>query len=128
MAAMATTDITTAVRRYLAEVANGTASSIAALYASDATVEDPVGNDAVHGTAAIAEFYRVVESAERETELLAIKVAGDTAAFHFRVISRIGERTITVEPIDVMTFDSDLKITSMRAHWSEEDLIVGPAH
>lgn len=29
-----------------------------------------------------------------------------------------GEQTITIEPIDVMTFDDQVRITSMCAFWS----------
>ena len=45
------------------------------------------------------------------------------AAFHFRVVTPVGDQVYEVEPIDVMTFDEDAKITSMRAFWSPADLI-----
>ncbi|MFD4294982.1 nuclear transport factor 2 family protein [Rhodococcus sp. NPDC058505] len=118
-------DVTTAVRRYLAEVASGTGSSIAALYAAEATVEDPVGSDPHRGVEAIAAFYAAIEQTERSTELLTIRVAGASVAFHFRVTTTVGDRTVVVEPIDVMTFDAELKITSMRAFWSQADMVVG---
>lgn len=127
---MATTDdVTKAVRRYLEEVASGTGRSIAALYAADATVEDPAGSEPNRGRAAIEKFYSAIEQTERSTELLTIRVAGDSAAFHFRVVTKVGGQTITVEPIDVMTFGSadthgELSITSMRAFWSPDDMVV----
>lgn len=117
-------DITSVVRNYLDEVATGTGTSIAALFTPEATVEDPVGSDPRVGTAAITEFYGALEQATRKTKLLALKVAGNSAAFHFRVITIAGEQTITVEPIDVMTFDEQSRITSMRAFWSNDDLTV----
>ncbi len=122
---MATTDdVTKVVRRYLEEVASGTGRSIANLYAEGATVEDPVGSDPHRGSEAIATFYSAIEQAERATELLTIRVAGGSAAFHFRVTTKVNGQTIVVEPIDVMTFDDDLKITSMRAFWSPGDMVV----
>lgn len=122
---MATTDDTVkAVRRYLEEVASGTGRSIAALYAEDSTVEDPVGSDPHRGIEAIATFYSAIEQAERRTELLAVRVAGGSAAFHFRVTTTVAGQTVVIEPIDVMTFDDDLRITSMRAFWSPADMTV----
>lgn len=38
-----------------------------------------------------------------------------------RVVTETGSRTTTIEPIDVMTFDEDARITGMRAFWSPED-------
>ena len=41
-----------------------------------------------------------------------------------RIITRAGDKTSTVTPIDVMTFDDDGLITSMRAYWGESDTVV----
>ena len=47
------------VQRYLDTVAGGSADAVAALYAEDATLEDPVGGGEVHiGRQAIAGFYK----------------------------------------------------------------------
>lgn len=117
--------IRAAVRRYLDTVATGTAAEIAGLYAENATLEDPVGSPAHTGRAAIEKFYSGLESARRGTELLSLRVSGDSAAFAFRVVTETGDQTITVEPIDVMTFDAEARITSMRAFWSADDISVG---
>jgi steroid delta-isomerase len=112
------------VTRYLAAVADGTARDIADCYAPDATVEDPVGSEPRRGRAAIEEFYTPLEAASRETKLLTIRVAGDSAVFHFLVRTKLPGQTVEVEPIDLMTFNADGLITSMRAFWSEGDLRV----
>lgn len=117
--------IRAAVRGYLDAVATGSAADIADRYAADATLEDPVGSPPHTGRAAIEKFYRSLESARRSTELISLRVSGDSAAFGFRVITETGDRTITVEPIDVMTFDETARITSMRAFWSAEDISFG---
>ncbi|WP_063061469.1 nuclear transport factor 2 family protein [Nocardia sienata] len=117
--------IRAAVHRYLDAVATGTAADIAALYEENATLEDPVGSPSHTGRAAIEKFYGSLESARRSTELLSLRVSGDSAAFGFRVVTETGEQTITVEPIDVMTFDEFARITSMRAFWSAEDISFG---
>ncbi|WP_227982260.1 nuclear transport factor 2 family protein [Nocardia spumae] len=117
--------IRSAIQRYLDTVATGTSADIAALYSDDATVEDPVGSPAHTGRAAIEKFYSALDSAQVATELLTVRVAGDSAAFGFRVTTGSGDRTTVIEPIDVMTFDEDARITSMRAFWSREDITFG---
>lgn len=108
------------VHRYLELVASGTADEIAALYADDATVEDPVGGGEVHiGRHAIAGFYRNIENIPRETELIALRVCGHEAAFMFAITVGAGEGArMRIEPIDVMQFNSDGEIASMKAYWS----------
>ncbi|MEV4380078.1 nuclear transport factor 2 family protein [Streptosporangium sp. NPDC049644] len=119
---MSTRKINDAVVRYLDAVANGTADDIASCYAEDGTLEDPVGSEPRRGRAAIREFYSALEGARRDTELLTVRIAGDSAAFHFRVRTELGDRTFDIEPIDVMTFDEDQRITGMRAYWSGDDM------
>ncbi|EME19895.1 nuclear transport factor 2 family protein [Rhodococcus triatomae] len=117
-------DVRTAVSNYLDAVANGTSADIAALYTDDATLEDPVGSEPKVGREEIEKFYSALDSVPRSTELLTLKVAGGTAAFHFRVVTEAGDQTVTVEPIDVMTFDEQARITGMRAVWSPADMTV----
>jgi steroid Delta-isomerase len=109
------------VRTYLDTVAHGTADDVAALYAEDATVEDPVGGGEVHiGRQAIAGFYKVIENAgERHTELLSFRSGGHEAAFAFAIT--VGG-AMRIEPIDVMTFDDDGKITTMKAYWGPQNI------
>ena len=116
--------IVESVRRYLDAVAKGTAEDIAACYAEDGTLEDPVGTEPKRGRAAIREFYSAIEAFQRETELLTVRVAGGSAAFHFRVRTHLPGQVVEVEPIDVMTFDDGARITSMRAFWSPSDMHV----
>ena len=115
---------TKTVDRYLELVATGSADELTALYAEDATVEDPVGSDVRRGHAAIHEFYTVIENLQRETELVSLKVAGKEAAFLWRLTLTAGDTRSRIEPIDVMTFDEDGRITSMRAFWAPADLSV----
>ncbi|MGB6243789.1 MULTISPECIES: nuclear transport factor 2 family protein [Gordonia] len=121
---MTAPDIAAAVDAYLAAVAGGDAARVAALYADDATLEDPVGSPPRHGRAAIEEFYGGL-SGEITTELLVARIVGREAAFSFRVVTEVGGARYTVEPIDVMTFDDSGLITSMRAFWAPTDMIAG---
>lgn len=114
--------IESVVRRYLDLVANGTADDIASLYADDATVEDPVGGEVHIGRHAIHGFYKNIESAPRETELLTLRIAGHEAAFMFGITIGAGEHRIRIEPIDVMVFDSAGRVAAMKAYWSPADV------
>lgn len=113
--------IRTAVTNYLDAVSSGPSSTIAALYAEDATLEDPVGGEVRVGREAIEAFYGALDGVDCKTELLTIRVSGNNAAFHFRVVTEIDGNAYAIEPIDVMTFDDRGAITSMRAYWSPSD-------
>jgi steroid delta-isomerase len=111
------------VKRYLDTVVNGSAEDVAALYADDATLEDPVGGGEVHiGRQAIAGFYGATAGAEVTTELLQLRVGGHEAAFLFAITVKMGETTVRIEPIEVMNFNGSGEITSMRAYWGPSDI------
>lgn len=108
-------DLEALVNRYLETVAAGNAADIAALYADDATVEDPVGCGEVHiGRQAIQGFYKAVEGAGLKSELLTFRSGGHEAAFVFALT--VGG-TMRIEPLEVMSFDNSGQITSMKAYW-----------
>ena len=103
------------VNRYIELLAAGSADE---LYTPDATVEDPVGSGVRRGHDAIRELYSRFEKLDRTAELVSVHIVANEAAFLARltVISE-GSRT-QIDGIDVMTFDDDARITSMRAFWS----------
>lgn len=107
------------VRTYLDLVGKGSAEDVVMLYSEDATVEDPVGGEVHCGIEAIRSFYRsVVNGQQIAIDLLSLNVAGGEAAFHFRVI--MDDHRLDV--IDVMTFDDQAKITTMKAYWGPANL------
>lgn len=109
------------VNAYVRLVASGTAEEILALYAEGATVEDPLGSEVRATRESIREFYATLEGLEQSAELKVVRVGGGEAAFWFELVTRADGATYTVAPIDVMTFDDDGLITSMRAFWSDAD-------
>lgn len=118
-----TVDAHAIVNRYLDTVATGTAADVAALYAEDATLEDPVGGGEVHiGRQAIAGFYKATEGVEVTTELLSFRSGGHEAAFVFAITVTAGGSTMRIEPIEVMTFTGDGQIASMKAYWGPENI------
>ena len=114
--------ITDTVNRYIQLVAKGSADDLVELYADDATVEDPVGGGVHIGRRAIHGFYSAVNDVQRECELVSLRVAGNEAAFQFRLTVTAGEHRMVIEPIDVMVFDDRGKIAAMKAYWSPADV------
>lgn len=110
------------VNRYISLVAKGSADDIAELYAEDATVEDPVGGEVHIGRQAIRGFYSAIENAERECELVTLRVAGNEAAFQFRLTVKAGDGGMVIEPIDVMAFGEDGKVAAMKAYWTADNV------
>ncbi|MBX9638590.1 MAG: nuclear transport factor 2 family protein, partial [Mycobacteriaceae bacterium] len=113
---------TETVNRYIDTVTSGSADDLAAFYADDATLEDPVGGEVHIGTRAIQGFYSSVTGVERECELVTLRVSGNEAAFHFRLTITAGDHKMRIEPIETMVFDADGKVTAMKAYWSPADV------
>jgi steroid delta-isomerase len=123
--AASTEKIREVVESYVALVADGTAAQVADLYADDATVEDPVGSEVRRGREAILEFYGGLEGLEATTTLHTAKIAAGEAVFSFTLVTKVGDQSYTVSPIDHMVFDEDGKITAMRAFWDPAtDMVV----
>ncbi|MCW2495493.1 nuclear transport factor 2 family protein [Jatrophihabitans sp.] len=112
------------VDKYLALVATGTAEEITALYADGATLEDPVGAEPLVGKEAILAFYKVIEPIKRSTELISFKAGGDTAVFQFKIVTAFDALTVEISPVDIMIFDEAGAVTSMRAVWSQDEMIM----
>jgi steroid Delta-isomerase len=122
--AASTERIREVVNRYVELVGSGTSDEIVALYAEGATVEDPVGSEVLSDRDAIRAFYAGLDGLQKETRLVAARIAGAAAAFHFEIVTHVGEQTYTVTPIDVMTFDDDGLITGMKAFWGDADMVI----
>jgi steroid delta-isomerase len=106
------------VNRYAELLGSGTADELVALFTPDATVEDPVGSGVRRGHDGIRELFSRIEKQDRTVELLSTHVIGDEAAFLARLTVVTGDVRTRIDGIDVMTFDDQARITSMRAFWS----------
>lgn len=69
----------------------------------------------------------MIEPLDQAGEVITLKIAENNAAFLFRLVTHLGEQDMVMEVVDVMTFDDDAKITSMRAYWSQDDMQTVPA-
>lgn len=104
------------VRRYIAALNAADLEAIVALYADDATVEDPVGSPPHQGIEAIRAFYAKSCQLPLVVALQGdIRVAANEAAFAFTVrFDYQGQRTM-IAPIDHFRFNAAGQVVSMRA-------------
>jgi len=112
-----------AMQRYIDSFNAGDAEGLSSLFADDATIEDPVGSELVEGIEAIAEFYRGGVKVVTEMSLSA-PIRGshaNAAAMAFDFKMNIDGKEYETGAIDVMEFNAEGKITSMRAYWGPSD-------
>ena len=115
-----------AVRAYIAALNAGDIDAIVALYAEDATVEDPVGSTPQRGLAQIRTFYSASLSMALQVVLDGeIRAVANEAAFAFSVSLVMDGKRITIRPIDVMRFDAQGRITAMRAFFGNHNISQG---
>lgn len=104
------------VDAYLAALAAGDVDAILALYADDATVEDPVGSEPIRGREGLRAFYERATAHEMRPERTGkVRVAGSEVAFAFTL--RMPGVGLTLDVIETMAFDDAGRITAMRAFW-----------
>ena len=115
-------EIRTAVERYVAYLSAGDVDGIMGLYASAASVEDPVGGKPVVGAEAVRAFYAGAAGKLKVTLTGAIRVAGSECAFPMLARVDLGGREVEMDVIDVMKFDDAGKVVGMRAFWSPGDM------
>ena len=97
--------------------------AVLALYADDATVEDPVGTEMKVGKEALRGFYAVACESVTGAEMLgAPRLAGNEIAFPFSITIGTGDKAMLMEIVDVFRFDDNEKVVSMRAYWGKENM------
>ena len=92
---------------------------IRAIYADDATVEDPVGSGVRVGIESICEFYENGLNAGAKLALTgAPRCAGNAVAFPFQVRMP----GLVIDVIDVFEFNDSGKVKGMKAYWSDGNM------
>ena len=112
------------LEKYIQLVDASDVDGIIALYAEGAVVEDPVGTEPHVGIAAVDAFYRnglgqMKVNAELTGQVRTTTANEGAMPFVVRVDGEQGKMDIHV--IDVMKFNDDGKIVSMKAYWTYED-------
>lgn len=110
------------VERYVEAFAKTDPEAVVALFAENATVEDPVGSPQHKGLDAIRAFYTASMAASPRLELAGpVRTAADYAAFAFSaVINFGGEKRVDV--IDTFRFDENGKVVEMRAYFGPANM------
>ncbi|WP_218036731.1 steroid Delta-isomerase [Sphingobium sp. EM0848] len=111
-----------AVHAYVAAFEAGSPDQVAALFAEDATVEDPVGSPPHKGRDAIRAFY--AESMKTGAKLALegpVRITADYAAFPFSVhLNYNGPKRIDV--IDTFRFNEANEVIEMRAYFGPTNM------
>ena len=113
------------ITRYMAAMSAGDRDTWVGCFAPGATLEDPVGTEVLTGNDAIGEFFDNAHAMADAISMEAtgpVRVAAGEAAFPFRILTTVGESRLTMPVVDVMSFDDDGRITSMRAFWDMADM------
>ena len=112
-----------AVEAYVAAFEAGDADAVAALYAEDCTVEDPIGSPIHRGREAVRAFYAQSMATGAKLKLEGpVRVAGDYAAFPFSVHLDFGGGPKRIDVIDTFRFDQAGKVVEMRAFWGPANM------
>jgi steroid Delta-isomerase len=116
--------MTAAVHAYVAAFDKGEAELAAALFADDASVEDPVGTPPKVGIAAIREFYAASMLTGARLHLHGpVRVTGNNhVAFAFEVRLHLNGTDMKIDVIDVFRFDDTGKIAEMRAYFGPTNI------
>jgi steroid delta-isomerase len=113
------------VEAYAAAHTAGDVDAIAALFAADAVVADPVDRPEMVGREAVREFFA---GTHRATDGFVLEITGPIravdryAAVPLRAVTEMGGTTLEVDIIDVFTFDDAGLIADMRAYWTASDI------
>lgn len=106
---------------YMHAMSTADFDAVLAMYAEDATVEDPVGSDPHQGKTAIAEFYRAVNGADITcTRTGPVRYANREIVFPFECVITTPDGTMKIDIIDHFVLDDDDLVVSMRAFWSQD--------
>jgi steroid delta-isomerase len=112
-----------AVNVYVAAFEAGSADQVAALYAADATVEDPIGSPIHQGREAIRAFYaESMKTGARLTLEGPVRVTGDYAVFPFSVHLNYDGGPKRIDVIDTFRFNDANEVVEMRAFWGSTNM------
>ena len=96
------------------------ADEVATLFADNAIFGNPASGDAHRGIEAIRNAYHSMwDGREQAVDLISLNVDGREAAAHVQVV--FSDQRVDV--IDVMTFDEDAKISSLRAYSGPSNVV-----
>lgn len=119
----ATEQMIAAVHAYVDAFDKGDPELAVALFAPDATIEDPIGTPLKIGADAIREFY--VGSMAAGAKLVLdgpIRIGSDYAAFAFSAKLNLNGQDLRVDVIDTFKFDEAGKVIEMKAYFGPDNM------
>lgn len=119
-----------AMRAYIERINAVDLEGVLALFALDATVEDPVGAGVHQGADALRAFYSLALANNAKLFLTGPQVgsSSDYAVMPLRVEVSIPDTPVMqIDVIETMRFDDAGKVIEMRAYWGQEDMRVAGA-
>lgn len=112
-----------AVHEYVAAFDAGSPERVAALFAEDATVEDPVGSPPHVGREAILAFYTASMQTGAKLKLDGpVRLCGPYAAFAFNVHLHWDGTDKRVDVIDTFRFNEANQVVEMRAYFGPSNM------
>lgn len=113
-----------ALGAYVDRMNAGDAEGLRALFAADATIEDPVGTEPKSGDQISAWFADAVAYRTRIYPVGPVRGSrSNEAALAFEVeFSPPGNPRLRIRSVDVCSFDHEGLIVSLRAFWGEDDI------
>jgi steroid delta-isomerase len=110
------------LERYIRHMCESDADGIMQLYADDATVEDPVGANPIRGREALHAFYTAAVPQLMVEITGPIRVAGLECAMPLVAEVTMESGKSYIDVIDIMRFNEQGKIVSMRAYWNPAEM------
>ena len=113
-----------ALQAYVDRTNAGDSDGLIALFAPDATIEDPVGSPLKRGEEIAAWFRDSVAFGARITPVAPIRGShANEAALVFDVaFTPPGAARTRIRSVDICAFDEQARITSLRAFWGPGDV------
>ncbi|MDE2618712.1 MAG: nuclear transport factor 2 family protein [Sphingomonadales bacterium] len=112
-----------AVHAYVAAFDHSDPDAVAALFAEDATVEDPIGTPPHVGRTAIRAFYAASMQTGAKLRLEGpVRIAGPYAAFAFTVLLHYQGQDQKIDVIDTFRFNDDNEVVEMRAYFGPTNM------
>lgn len=118
--------IKSVMKQYIDRFNQDDVEGVLSLFGEEATVEDPAGSPAVEGKSAIAEFYKKVVNGNTRIRLEG-PIRGshsNSGAMALQITTSAEGKTISIPVIEVMTFDEQGSIDSMKAYWGPGDMVI----
>ena len=115
-------EIRAIVTAYVEMMCNSDVEAIMGLYDENATAQDPVGGDVQQGIEALRSFYAMTAPLLQIELTGPICVAGNECAFPLSAQLTMGEEVSYLDATDVLVFNDEGKITSMKAYWNPEEM------